>query len=144
MNLLCPQVLLFLLLSCGHRFLPQGKGFDSECWSWGGTGPGLDLLGLSPAVFAGGFPDWAGLHVCQRCRCCTHLARSALWRCSPLCCRHAGKVHIRFTCITLHILQYTLLYPLFEISKNNMAFWHLFPLKMHLFADPIYMLYKEG
>lgn len=119
MNLLCPQLLLFLLLSRGHRCLPQGKGFGSECWSWGGTGPGLDLLGLSPAVFAGGFPDWAGLRVCQRYRCCTHLAGSALWRRSPLCCRHAGKVHITVTCIHIYSIKQHLQYTLLSFIWNK-------------------------
>lgn len=90
---LCPQVPLFVLhfAPAGQECPVQGMRPDLGCWSWVGTGPESERLGLDPAAFAAGCPDWAGLHVCQRCKCCTHLAGSALWRCSHLCCRCAGK-----------------------------------------------------
>lgn len=86
-----PQFLPFVLCSAGQVRPVQGVGPDPRCWPLGGTGPEPVRPGLDPAASAYGFPDWAELRFCQRCRCCSRLARSALWTCSRLCCRCAGN-----------------------------------------------------
>lgn len=93
MSPLCSQVPLFGLWSvlAGQGHPVQGARLDPQCWSGGGTGLEPVRLCLDPASSGGNFPDWAGLHVCQRHRCCTRWAKSALWRCSHLCCRCAGN-----------------------------------------------------
>lgn len=103
---------LFALLAAGGGRLALGTGSAAGCWSWGGTEPGLERPGLSPAAFAGGFPDWAGFHAGLKCRCCTHLPRSALWRCNYPCQRSAEKDQA-------HLHYNTILYCIHLMSSRN-------------------------